>query len=60
MPRVIGMRWGRKSTATMPGLALGSRPGIAGDPGELLLDLGDVTMTADAVRLHALVDLHRT
>ena len=57
MPRVIGMRWGRKSTATMPGLALGSRPAIAGDPGELLLDLGDVPMTADAVRLHALVHL---
>ena len=57
MPRVIGMRWGRKSTATMPGLADGSRPSRAGDPGELLLDLGDVAVAADAVRLHALVDL---
>ena len=57
MPRVIGMRWGRKSTATIPGLALGSRPSRSGDPGQLLLDLGDVAVAADAVRLHALVDL---
>ena len=54
MPRVIGMRWGRKSTAAAPGFAAGprrsSRP-------ELLLDLGDVAVAADAVGLHALVDL---
>ena len=37
-----------------PGLR---RAGRAAEPRELLLDLGDVAVAADAVRLHALVDL---
>ena len=56
MPRVIGMRWGRKSTASIPGLAAGSSPSRRDDR-ELLLDLGDVPVATDAVRRDALVDL---
>ena len=41
----------------MPGLASGDSPRPLGEDRELLLDLGDVAVTADAVRLHALVDL---
>ena len=41
----------------MPGLADTSSPARARDAGKLLLDLGDVPVAADAVRLHALVDL---
>ena len=57
MPRVIGIRWGRKSTATMPGLASAASPARGLDRGQLLLDLRDVAMPAEPVRLDALVDL---
>ena len=57
MPRVIGMRWGRKSTASIPGLAAGARPSRSAMIGELLLDLGDMPVATDAVRRDALVDL---
>ena len=40
-----------------PRVGAGSRPSRGGDRGQLLLDLGDVAMTAEAVRLDALVDL---
>ena len=57
MPRVIGMRWGRKSTASIPGLALGCEALAQRDDGQLLLDLGDMAVATDAVRRDALVDL---
>ena len=57
MPRVIGMRWGRKSTPMTPGVGARVLPGGRTDAGQLLLDLGDVAMAAQAVCRHALVDL---
>ena len=49
------MRWGRKSTRDRARVGR-PRPATPSDA-ELLLDLGDVAMAADAVRLDALVDL---
>ena len=53
MPRVMGTRWGRKSTPRAPGLA----SAVGRQPGQLLLHLGHVPVAADAVGAHALVDL---
>jgi hypothetical protein len=48
---------GEEVDRTDPGVGGRIEALAAGDPGELLLDLGDVAVAPDAVRLHALVDL---
>ena len=57
MPRVIGIRCGRKSTATIPGLAPGSRPAPAAIAASSCSISATCRWPADAVRLDALVDL---
>ena len=57
MPRAIGMRWGRKSTARCAGVGVRVEALAVGRDAQLLLDLGDVAVAADAVGRDALVDL---
>ena len=57
IPRVIGTRWGRKSTRDDPRVRRHVEPGTDRDTGKLLLDLRDVAMPADAIGPDALVDL---